>query len=421
MTTVRRTRRWRGVVAVALFAAAVGLLAKDPVVLLLGAVGAGYAAYPWLTSPPTVDLDLTRTVDPHDAEAGTDVDVTVRVRNTGSSTLTDLRVVDGVPPMLTVSGGTPRHAAFLRPGATTEFSYAVRAEHGRHQFDPATAIARDAAGAHEVETTVQTDTAIECAATVPEVPLRQQTMRAGGSVVTDEGGAGTEFHQTREYRSGDPLSRIDWRRRAKTGELTTIEFREERLASVVLCLDARPSAYRATDEDEPHAVACGREGMAQVLTALADTRNPVGVAAVGRQPCWLPPRTGSDHLAEARRRMGSHPAFSTVPPAPDADWGADGQLEQLRRRLDPGTQVVLFSPLADEAVTAFALELERGGTAVTVVSPDPTTTATRGGRLATVERDDRIRRLRSAEVRVVDWDPAEPLGPELVRAREGFA
>jgi uncharacterized protein (DUF58 family) len=408
-------------VAVALFASAVGVLTKSPDVLLLGTVGAGFAAYPWLTSAPSVDVEVSRSVEPTDAEAGTDVTVTVEVHNAGSSTLTDLRLVDGVPPMLTVSGGTPRHAAFLRPGGTTEFSYDVRAEHGRHQFDPATVLARDVAGAVEVETSVQTETTIECAAAVPEVPLRQQTMPGSGTVTTDDGGSGIEFHQTREYQSGDPLSRIDWKRRAKTGDLVTVEFREERPASVVLCLDARPAAYRAAGDEEPNAVACGREGMAQLLTALADSRNPVGLAAVGRESCWLPPAGGSDHLANARHRMATHPAFSTVPPAPDADWGTDGQLRQLRRRLDPGTQVLLFSPLTDEAVTSFALELEGIGTAVTVVSPDVTTTETRGGRLATVERRDRIRRLRGAGVRVVDWSPTDPLGPELIRAQEGFA
>ncbi|SFR33143.1 DUF58 domain-containing protein [Halogeometricum limi] len=421
MTTVRRTRRWRGVVAVALFACAIGLLVQDATVLLLGAVGAGYAAYPWLSSPPSVELAVERSVEPTDPAAGDEVSVTVRVRNVGSETLSDVRLVDGVPPMLTVCSGTPRHAAVLRPGGTTEFTYAVRAEHGRHQFDPTTVLARDVTGATEVETTVHAETAVACAASVPEVPLRRQTRHGTGTVPTDEGGSGTEFHQTREYRTGDPLSRIDWKRRAKTGELTTVEFREERLASVVLCLDARAPAYRAAGDEEPNAVACGREGLSQLLTALADTRNPVGLAAVGRESCWLPPGSGDDHLARARRRVGSHPAFSTLPPSPETDWETDGQLRQLRRRLSPGTQVVLFSPLADEAMTAFALELEGAGTAVTVVVPDVTTTATRGGQLAAIERTERIRRLRSAGVRVVDWSPSDPLGPELLRAQEGLA
>lgn len=418
MTTVRRTRRWRGVVAIALLASAVGVFATRPLVLLAGAIGAGYAAYPWLRSPPSVELDVSRSVTPTDPAAGEDVTVTVRVRNVGSSTLADLRVVDGVPPMLTVSEGTPRHAAVLRPGSTTEFAYGIEAAHGRHQFDPTTVVARDVTGATEVETTVSAEDAIECASDVPEVPLRQQTTLGSGRVVTPDGGSGIEFHKTRDYHAGDPMSRIDWKRRAKTGELTTVEFREERPASVLLCLDARPCAYRAADEDEPNAVACGREGLTQLLTAVGSGRDAVGVAAVGREACWLPPGRGTEHRSKARRLIASHPAFSTVPPSLDADWETEGQFEEIRRRLSERTQVFLFSPLTDEAVTSFALELEGSGTAVTVVCPDVTTTETTGGRLATIERDDRIRRLRSAGATVVPWSPNESLGPALLRATE---
>jgi uncharacterized protein (DUF58 family) len=394
------------------------VFATNPLALLLGAVGAGFAAYPWLSSPPSVALDVTRIVEPTNPADGETVTVTVRVQNVGDSILSDLRIIDGVPPMLSVSSGTPRHAAVLRPGAVTEFSYGVRAAHGRHQFDPATVVARDVTGATEVEASVSTDTAIECAAAVPEVPLRQQTMLGSGRIATADGGSGIEFHQTREYQLGDPLSRIDWKRRAKTGELTTIEFREERPTSVLLCLDAGPRAYRAASEETPNAVACGREGLSQLLRSLGDSRNTVGVAAVGRELAWLSPARGSDHVAAARHTLGSNPAFSTVPPDVDAEWDTDGQFREVRRRLDHGTQVVLFSPLTDDAVTTFALELENRGNAVTVVCPDVTTTTTLGGRLATVERDARIRRLRSAGVTVVDWNPADPLGPALIRARE---
>ncbi|SFF77979.1 conserved repeat domain-containing protein [Halopelagius inordinatus] len=418
MTAVRRTHRWRGVVAIALLASAVGVFATRPLVLLAGAVGAGFAAYPWLRSPPSVELDVTRSLTPTDPAAGDDVTVTVRVRNVGDSTLSDLRIVDGVPPMLTVSNGTPRHAAFLRPGSTTEFEYDVEAAHGRHQFDPATVVARDITGSTEVETSVSADAAIECAAAVPEVPLREQTTLGSGRVLTPDGGSGIEFHKTREYNTGDPMSRIDWKRRAKTGELTTIEFREERPASVLLCLDARACAYRAASEDEPNAVACSREAISQLLTAVGNGRDAVGLAAVGRELCWHRPGRGTDHLADARQLLASHRTFSTVPPAVDADWSPSGQFDELRRRLGDQTQVFLFSPLTDEEVASFALELENSRTAVTVVCPDVTTAETPGSRFAAVEREERVRRLRGGGVTVVPWSPSEPLGPELLRAKE---
>lgn len=419
MTTVRRTRRWRGVVAVALFAGAAGLLFKRPDVLLLSVVGIAYAAYPQVPTTPSVSLDLDRELDTDGPTDGEDVTVTVTVRNTGS-TLADVRIVDGVPPMLSVSDGTPRHAATLRSGASTSFSYSVTATQGTHRFEPATVVARDVSGGTEVETEVAAETTIECVAAVPEVPLRQQTRQHVGRLVTDDGGSGVEFHRTREYQRGDDMSRVDWRRFARTGELTTTEFREERAASVVLCLDVRESAFRASG-DEPHAVAYGLAAAEQVRAALEDTTDAVGLAAIGGdEPCWLAPGTGRDHSLRVQQRLATHPALSPYPPEESSNDHEEA-LTHLRSRLGPDTQVVLFSPLLDAGAVSVAMGLEASGSSVTVVSPDVTTDDTPGGRLARVERANRVTTLREAGIRVVDWLPDDPLGTALVHAEERWS
>lgn len=116
MTERRRTRRWRGVVAVALVAVAAGLLFKRPALLLSGVVGVTFAAYPRLTAPPTVDLAIERRLGDPTPDDGDPVTVTVTVENTSTWPVADLRIVDGVPPMLTVVAGSPRRATVLRPG-----------------------------------------------------------------------------------------------------------------------------------------------------------------------------------------------------------------------------------------------------------------------------------------------------------------
>jgi uncharacterized protein (DUF58 family) len=418
VTEVRSTRRWRGIVGIALFVGAVGILAARPLLLLLGVVGSAFAAYPHLTGTPKVDLTLDRHLGSRSPEHGDAVEVTVTVRNEGSALL-DLRVVDGVPPMLAVRSGSPRHGAVLRSGEETQWTYSVGADYGRHQFDPATVVARDIAGAREVETTVAADTELEVTESVPEVPLRQQTAGHAGRLVTNQGGAGIEFHQTREYQRGDPMSSIDWRRYARTNQLTTIEFREERTAAVVLCVDADASAYRARNEDEPNAVAFAVAGAEQLLTSLGDARTFVGLAALGREFAWVDPGSGREHRDRVRRELATHPTLRTVPPSDlDASWVDAEQRATLRRRLGPSNQLFLFTPLTDDGVVTTALELEAEGTRVTVVSPNVTTRETAGGRLATVEREGRIRRLRESDVPVVDWDPHEPLGTELLRQQE---
>ena len=423
MTTVRRTRRWRGIVAVALFLGAVGLVGKRPLVLLTAVVAVAFSAYPRLTSTPAVDLELDRRLSEESPGHDEDVSVSVSVRNAGESTLADLRLVDGVPPMLRVTAGTPRHAATLRPGQRIEFSYSVEAKHGTHRFEPATAIARDVAGATEVETEVSAETALHCAAAVPDLPVRRQTGHRVGRIVTDDGGSGIEFHRSREYRHGDPMNRIDWRRFARTGQLTTVEYRRERAASVLVCLDVREVAYRAADDDEPHAVAYGLAAAEQLVSALQETPDRYGFAALGREQCWIAPSSGREHADRIRRTLETHPALSAH--APDdgerADAVADQQFSDVLRRLDSDTQVLVVSPLSDGFVPEIAFSLEAADHAVTVLSPDVTSDGTVGERFGRVDRTNRVNALRGAEIPVVDWDPDVPLGTALARAQEHWS
>jgi len=417
---LRRTGRWRGVVAVALLAGAVGVLAARPLVLLMAVVGVAFAAYPRLTGTPAPTLRVERTLSEETPDRGSGVEVTVRVTNTGRWPLSDVRIVDGVPPMLAVQEGSPRRSAFLWPGRSTEFSYVVGAEYGRHQFEPATVIARDVSGGHELEAEVESDieTVLTCTDAVPEVPLRERARHDFGRLVTDDGGSGIEFHRTREYQQGDPMSRVDWKRLARTGELTTIEFREERAASVVLLVDARPSAYRASSEGEPHGLAYNLAAAEQLLTALGESRDYVGIAALGREFCWLASGAGTEHEMAARELLAKHPALSTIPPDEETPDDPDEQARELRKRLARDAQVFLLSPLADEFIASLALSLEATNHPATVVSPDVTSDATVGARLAGVERENRIHSLRQAEIPVVDWDPDEPLGASIVHAQE---
>ncbi|WP_324664204.1 DUF58 domain-containing protein [Haloarcula sediminis] len=419
--TLRTTGRWRGLVAVALFFVAVGVLTERPATLLVGVVGAGLATYPKLSRPPTVELDLDRRLGEARPARGEPVTVTTSVTNTGGRTLADCRIVDGVPATLSVAEGSPRHAAVLRPGETTEFSYAVESGAGRHQFDPATVIARDVTGTHEVETTVADSTEIQVEDAVPELPVRPAPDGHAGRLVTDEGGSGIEFHSVREYRPGDPMSRIDSKRWARTGELTTVEFREERPTSVCLLVDARTAAYRAAAEDRPNAVAHCLAGVEQLISALSDTRDAVGLAAFGRELCFRAPGVGTDHETALWRLLAAHPAFDATPPGTvrtqgvtDGDDDLDRQATLLRKQLGTDTQVVVLSPLADERIVETVRTLAAAGHTTTVISPDVTAEGSLGQRLARRERTLRLRALRGADIPVIDWDPTTPLGTVLL-------
>ncbi|WP_135820227.1 DUF58 domain-containing protein [Halostella litorea] len=417
-THTTETRRWRGVSAIAFVAGGFGMALSRPSLLLAGVVGVAYAAYARAGTAPEVSLAVARTLSDRDPEPGDEVTVTVTVTNEGSSPLFDLRIVDGVPEALGVVDGVPRLGTALRPGESASFEYTVLATRGSHEFDRLTAIARGASGAVERRVRIPTNDGLSCQPSfdpVSSVALRSLTTRHAGRVETDDGGEGVEFHSTREYRAGDSLSRIDWNRHARTGELATLRFRKERSATVVLLLDVREEAYVRPDDDSPHAVDRGMTAATSVFPALLEAGNRVGVAAFGPTEVWLPPGLGADHRARAQELFTANPAFS--PEVPDDPFYFSVRLRRLRKRFPDDAQVILFSPLCDDQVVRLARLLDAHGHLVTVLSPDPTSSATAGHRLAAAERAERITGLREGGIRVAEL-PAE-MSTEAALARAG--
>jgi len=411
------TRRWLGIDGVALVALGVGIAARRPAAALAGVVAVAYAAAARAGGAPVADLELRHSLDATDPDPGDRVEVTVEVRNAGGR-LVDLRLVDGVPPGLAAVDGAPRHATALPPGGETSFSYAVRAARGSHEWGAATVVTRNLAGSRERVAEVDADAALRCAPRPGDgvdLPPRGLTTPHAGRVATDAGGPGVEFHAVREYRRGDPARRIDWRRLARTGDPATVAFRRRQVATVMLVVDAREAAYRARDPGAATAVERSVDAAAGLLAALAADGNRVGLTALSPTDVWLAPGTGRVHAERVRRLLAESPAFGAVPPegyVPLRRWE-----RRARRRLPDDAQAVLLSPACDDGVVRLALRLQAAGRAVTLVSPDPTDPdgATPGRRLAAVDRRNRLRRLRAAGVRVVDWGE-EPLAA-AVRGR----
>jgi uncharacterized repeat protein (TIGR01451 family) len=416
------TNHWEGVAAVTTLLGGTGIVLRSPALLLSAVVGVAFVAYAALAEPPNVALAIRRSLSDSDPDLGDEVEVTVHVKNTSDRVVPDLRLVDGVPDSLEVVDGTARIATVLRPGATTSFTYTVAAKRGTHEFQSLSAYARGFSGA--IETVLEFETSTEMVATpslepTAAVPLRQQTSRYAGRVDTNTGGAGLEFHQTREYRTGDPLSRIDWNRHARTGELSTIEFREERAATVVCVLDLRVNAYVRGSDDNFHAADHGIDAAGKVFATLLETGDRVGIGALSAADVWLAPGLGNEHRIRAEELFARNPALS--PERPEDYFSLGIGLRSLRKRLPNDAQVIVFSPLADDQAATAARLLHAHGHAVTVVSPDPTDAATLGHRVGRVERHARITTLREVGVRVVDWDVEESLASTLARARRRWS
>ncbi|APW98327.1 hypothetical protein CHINAEXTREME_11215 [Halobiforma lacisalsi AJ5] len=431
------TEYWSGIGIVALLAVGVGAAVESPAVLIAGVAGVGYAGFARAFEPPELALSVERTVSDDEPEPGDEIEVAVEITNESGRFVPDLRFVDGVPPGLVVTEGTSRLGTALRPGESVSLEYTASVGRGSHEFDPALAIARDVSQSTEQEFRIESETTVVCE---PEmrplaaaVPLRATATAFAGRLTTTEGGAGTTFHSVREYRPNDPLSRIDWNRRAKTGELTTLEFHAERSARAVVLVDARKAAYLAPAPDATHAVDRSLAAAGRIGASLLEAGHSVGLAGLGpvgsdddpllgTDPCWLAPASGRHHELEFRELLASHPQFDAVAPERETPWLT--QLRTLRRRLSAETQIVLLTPLCDAGSADIARRLEARGHPVTVVSSDPTVGAPAGQRLARVAR--RVRRfdLERAGVPVIDWPVDESIDDVFARragARTGTA
>lgn len=415
------TRYWTGIEFVVFAGIGMGAIAREPTFLLLAVVGIGYLAYAQATSVQPPRLSVTREIDDRTFEPGETVVVTTHIRNEGDRFIPDLRYVDGVPRAVSVVDGSPRIGTALRPGATGTIRYAIEARRGVHEFTPGTAIVTSVAGSRALTTRVHADDRIECTATHRPIanglPLRDATTAFSGNVATETPGDGMEFHSVREYRPGDRLARIDWRRLARTGEPATIDYRRERAATIVVLIDTRPGAYVAPSErDTPHAIDRSVAGAQGLIKRLLADGNRVGLASVHPNPCWHPPGAGRDTIAHVEALLASHGSFAPVPGS--ESFSMYYWMRWFEAKTPANMQVVLFTPMHDDVIMHVVRQLEASRIPVSVISPDPTTGHTTGRRLLAMERHLRLAKLRETGLTVVDWPWDQPLDLAVARLRE---
>lgn len=253
MSATRHDARWRTAVAPAALLVAVALWTGSPILFVAAALPLGFLAYGALSTVPDVReaVSVERSLSTETPFPGEHVEVTVAVTNEGDSAIPDLRVVDSVPGGVTPVTGTPNAVVGLRPGERHEITYELVAQRGAHEFGAVSLRARSlsAAATSSASVTPTGGSELFCRVHVEDAPVRDQTMRFVGAISTETGGAGLEFHSTRQYQRGDPMNRIDWRRLAKTGDLTTVDYRVEEAARVMVVVDGRDGV----------AVSCGPE------------------------------------------------------------------------------------------------------------------------------------------------------------------
>ena len=480
--TRTRVPRWRGALAGTLLLTTLGLLYAEARLFAAAAIPLVYVAVGALSSlSGASEPEIERTLEPSSPPPGGEVEVTLTVRNPGESALADVRIVDGVPDELAVSSGSPRRAVALRPGEERTLSYSVVAKRGEYEFGDPAVRARTTSATDRVTTAVEAagETALSCTRAVADPPFGRASPRRVGTHTTDSGGEGIEFHSTREYRPGDPISRIDWRRFAKSGDLTTVRFREERAARTVVVVDARPVARTTPSAAYPNGAALATYAGERLYDALTGAGVATSVTAVGldaddvtgdfpaddllwadadgpgsarlvfdaagraadRDDSGHVPTDGTDPLdrmatsptADGDSPRGADPERGRVAATADggrpAGGSSDATTRRLLARLPADAQVVLVSPVADDWPRSLAESLSARGHDLAVLSPDVAgespsepgepghgTGDSPGRAVAATRRTMRLWDLRTAGATTIDWDVDDPLGIALERS-----
>ncbi|MFC7234559.1 DUF58 domain-containing protein [Halosegnis marinus] len=414
----------RVALASVLLFAGVGVLFASPTALVAAVVPLAYVVADAASAvPASPAIAVERSLSPASPTPGDRVTVTLSLSNEGESALADVRVVDGVPDALAVVEGSPRAAVALPVDGSAEVSYEVVAKRGDFAFGDPTVRLRPTVGDDPATATlpVAGATALESRGTA--APPRPEAARLqAGTLTTDRSGQGIEFRSVREYRHGDALSRLDWRRLAKTGELATVEYREEHALRLLVLVDARPETRTVPEPGYPTGGEAAAYAGRVLYDALRSGGHVAGAAAVGLPNGYLPEGHAGDGLAWVDDRDPRDPTavFERAEAAGAAtDTTAqrairdDAAVGRVLGRLRPNTHVVFVTPLADDWPTTLARRLTVAGHPLTVVSPDGTGDSTPGGEVAALERRLRLRAVRLLGADTVDWDRDRPLRASL--------
>lgn len=152
-------------------------------------------------------------------------------------------------------------------------------------------------------------------------------------------GEGTEFHQLREYRQGDPQRAIDWKATARTARLIAREYEEEKDQRVLLVIDCG-RRMASKDDDLSHFDHTLNAALLLAHVALRQG-DAVGMLTMGGVHRYLEPRKsiGAVH-AMLNRVYDIEPTLAV----PDYDQAARDVMRHLRRR----ALVILLTNLRDE-------------------------------------------------------------------------
>lgn len=178
----------------------------------------------------------------------------------------------------------------------------------------------------------------------------EQASRVVGAHLRRRRGEGTEFHQLREYRTGDAMRQIDWKASQRARKLISREYQDEKNQQLLLLLDsgrrmlARDDALSHFD----HAL------NATLLVAHMALRqgDAVGLMSFGTELRHVPPSRGAgtvDVLMDA--------VYDLKPSTVASDY--PGAAAELLRRQPRRALLIMVTNVRDEDIDELLLAVQQ--------------------------------------------------------------
>lgn len=367
-------------------------------------------------TPKTDDLEIERKIETGRPNPGQKIKIKLKIRNNGSRTLKELRIVDLVPDSLKVVSGSPRGSISLTSGSSKTLEYSVIARRGNHVFKGARIEIPSGPKSIIEEKSVEGSEEIECKTELSEIALRDRTIEMVGDIKTRQGGSGIEFHSLRDYESRDPMSRVEWRHLAKTGELATKKFREEKTGNIILVIDFRKISDKKPVKGVPTGSELSAYAAKGVYKALKESRHNPGIVVAGINVEELEVHSDSSkipYIKPGQEKEKEQRAERLIKSIQQAERTEESDLRnKLYELAPPNTQFIFFSPLLDSRLVQGIEILEQHGHPSMVVSPDITVGGTMAADLMSLKRGKNIKEVEKSNP-VVDWDPRDPMNLEV--------
>lgn len=401
-------------VAAAVFLAGLGIVTRQPVVVLVALpvlVSAGWSR--WGRAAATGRVRATTLLDPGPAGQGV-----------GYRTAVELPPdAEAVAVVVTVAGGR-RHAVVVDPERAGALHGVVPVTHSGPQEIIRLHWSVLARGGAEVsapdEGPVVTGVVPPPHLRMEHLPMPLRVTGITGGHDSANPGDGGEFRDVALFAPGDRLRRIDWRRTARRaerpGDLYVRRTFSTADALVVLVVDGRDdlgadvTEWGGVRHGEPEATSLdiAREAATSLATAYITAGDRVGLRDLAGTARSVEPGGGSRHLERLRSTIASV--------APDAEASA-----RVRMPLVPAASlVVVLSTFLDDDASTMALSWAGRGHRVVAIDTLPQPDPERANRqqraalrLLSLERDDRLDAMTAAGVELVRWRPADGSSPAV--------